>query len=289
VKRVGPGEASPRQRSKSTRPIKELLKESPFRVMIATISDNTAVLVLGHPLPPVGPVVHEALLTEVQALVHRNQGKGGVSAIEVWAPIRPREPHAMVHREVLTTPVRSSLRPVGNSYGAMRGYLRTGGSFASSMRHPSAIGGGTKKGDLDDLFVPPPLRTRLAAHSLGSNTSLAAFVTELLSDAGFSTKPIASKPDVEDFEASLAGARVFVRCFHSEKRVPTSVVDRFGYGFLRSHYDEALFVSDGSITYDVRHWEGDSRIHLIGRLGLQRLINAVAARHLRKAAESKVS
>lgn len=255
--------------------------------MIASISDHTAVLVLGHPLPPVGPVVHEALLNEVQALIHRNPTKGGVTAIEVWAPVHAHEPHAMVHREVLVKPMRLSLRPVGNSYAAMRGYLRSGGSITSSFDHPSAIGGGTTSDHLNNLFVPPPLRALLAGHTLGSNASVAAFVIELLRDAGFSTKPIASRLDGEDFEASFGRARVFVRCFHSETRVSTSVVDRFGYGFLRSHYDEALFVSDGSITYDVRHWEGDSRIHLIGRLGLQRFVNAVAARHLRKAAESK--
>jgi len=293
VKRVGPRKPTPHHPSRSSsRPIRELLKESPFRVMIATISDHTAVLVMGHPLPPVGPVVHEALLNEVQGLVHRNPDKGGVTAIEVWAPVRPGEPHSIVHREVLATPVRLSLRPVSNPYAAMRGYLRSGGTFASSMRHPSVAGmnateSGTTSQQIDDLFVPPPLRSLLAGHALGSHRALAAFVSELLNDAAFSTRPIADTPNGHDFEATLAGARVFVRCFHSEKRVPTAVVDRFGYGFLRSHYDEALFVSDGSITYDVRHWEGDSRIHLIGRLGLQRLVNAVAARHLRTAAESQ--
>jgi len=254
--------------------------------MIATISNHTAVLVLGHPLPPVGPVVHEALLNEVQALVHRNPTKGSVTAIEVWAPVHAQKPHAMVHREVLLKPIRLPLRPVGNSYAAMRGYLRSGGSITSSANNPTVIGGGTIPRHLNALFVPPPLQALLAGHTLGSNASLAAFVAELLNDAGFSMKPIVSRLDGEDFEASHAAARVFVRCFHSEKRVPTWVVDRFGYGFLRSQFDEALFVSDGSITYDVRHWEGDSRIHLIGRLGLQRLVNAVAARHLRKAAES---
>lgn len=286
IGRIGPREGLPKKQS--IRPITELLRETPFRVMIATISDHTAVLVLGHPLPPVGPVVHDAILNEVHALVQRNPGKGGVAVIEVWAPVDRSEAHQMVFREVLEKPLRLSLRPLGNAQGAMRGYLISRGSSRRfSPAHPSVAASTPAGGGLDNLFIPPPLRTRFAGHRVDSTGSLMTFVSELMREAGFSIRPIEGARDHLDFAASLAGARVFVRCYHCEKQVPSAAIDRFGYGFLRSRYDEGLFVSDGSIAYNVRHWERNSRIHLIGRLGLQRFVNAVAARRLRKAAESR--
>ncbi|HJT37615.1 MAG TPA: restriction endonuclease [Actinomycetota bacterium] len=279
-------DAAPSKGSTS-RPVAELFNESPIRVFIAAISDHTAVLILAHPLPPVGPVVHDAILDEVHRLAQRNPSKGAVSAIEIWAPVAPDQ-HAMVYREALDKPLHVSLRPLGNTSDAMRGYLLTGAPIARTARasHRSGSPAGTSVGH-EDLFIPLSLRPGLANRSIDSSVTLAAFVADALHDAGFKMRMLGPTDDGYDIAATIDGAKVFVRCYHGENKVPRAVVDRFGYDFLRSHYDEALFVSDTYVTYEVRHWERNHRIHLVGRLGLQRLINAVAARHLRRDSEKE--
>ena len=274
-------------RGTSSRPVSDLFNESPIRVFIATISDHTAVLILAHPLPPMGPVVHDAILDEAHRLAQRNPSKGAVSAIEIWAPVAPDQ-HAIVYREALDKPVHVSLRPLGNTSHAMRGYLLTDAPIGRSARasHRSGSPAGTRVGR-EDLFIPQSLRPRLENRSIDSSASLAAFVGDALQDAGFETRMLRRTEDGCDLAATIDGAKVLVRCYHGEKKVPRAVVDRFGYDFVRSHYDEGLFVSDTYVTYEVRHWERNQRIHLVGRLSLQRLINAVAARHLRREAEKE--
>jgi hypothetical protein len=219
-------------------------------------------------------------MEEVHRLAQQHPAKGAVAAIEVWAPVAPHQPHAKVYQEVLDQPMHASLRPLGNSHGALRAYLLSRGMASSSPRAPIAAGP-------LGLSIPPPLRPQLQDRRVDSSLSLADLVAEGLRAAGFETRALQSSSGSYDFEASTDHATVFIRCYHCEKLVPTGAVDRFGYDFLRSHYDEGLFVSDGSIPYDVRHWERNRRIHLVSRSGLQQLVNAIAARLLRTKAEQR--
>jgi hypothetical protein len=275
------------------RPIAELLKESPFHVATAMISNHVAVITLAHQLPPMGPLVHDALDKEARRLLREQPAKGPISAIEVLAP-RPNDARsAIVFREELDKPFRIPPRPVGNGEGTIRRYLvsrsvafQNRSKTNSDPAHPSSLSGRASP-LLQTLFIPRPLRERLNARKIDVTASLPVFTEAILREAGFSTRTLHQREKSLDLEATFQTARVLVRCHSCQTKVPASMVDRFGYDFLLSHYDEGLFVSDGFLSYGVFHWERDRRIHLVGRLSFQRLINSIASRILRSQTEGQ--
>jgi hypothetical protein len=124
-----------------------------------------------------------------------------------------------------------------------------------------------------------------ARHVDPASLDLVTLVGALLEEAGYTVAPHGDGEDrVADLEVSAGEMRAMVRCYRCDGHVAARTVDQFGYVFLRSGAGEGFFVTDGLLPFETRHWERDQRIHLLDRVGIQRLVDAVALRSVKPAA-----
>lgn len=272
------------------RRIGDLLAAGPaLAVVSAHIHDHVAVINVRDPLPgALDDAAEAAVFEEAWRGLREHPAEGPILAMEVWAPPAPGAPRRVVMRRELKRPLTVSPAPSPEVLRAQR--ERRVPHVPTAEEDTPHAGVPAPRGDPipvaaqplrplgQFLALPEPLAGRLRARGVDpSGPDLAGLVEGLLAEAGYSVRRAEQRGRTVELEASSGAARAMVRCYPSEGEVAPATVDRFAFAFLSSRADEGFFVTDGLLPFDVRHWERDPRIHLLDRVGLQRLVDAVAA------------
>jgi hypothetical protein len=282
-----PQPGSPTQRLSTLLAPGQLLK-----VVTANIHDGVAVVIVGDPLPPLTQMVEERLTEEAWRALREHPAEGAVRALEVWAPRTADGRPALALRRDFKGPLVVSPAPTpeairAHSHGRVP-HVLTADEDAPRAEGPHPAGAERLQAShrplkplAEFLEVPTGLTERLRSRGIDlPRAELVPLVRALLEEAGYAVRGGTERDGAIDLEASSEAGRVLARCFHTERPVPARMVDRFGIAFQRSGADEGFFVTDGYLPFEARHWERDPRIHLLDRIGLQRFVEALAARNV---------
>jgi hypothetical protein len=247
-----------------------------------------AVVTVRDPLPGLDPLLDEALLQEAWGALRERPAEGPIQTVEVWAPPGPGERPALAVRRRLAQPITISPAPspdiVRARHQSRVPHVLTEAEDTPHTTEPVPAGGGAEIPPRDErlrplgtfLDVPPALAQRLSGRRVDvSDPDLVSLVEALLQEAGYTVRRGTERGADADLDASSGSNRAMVRCHRSPRLVPSSAVDAFGFAFLGSRADEGFFITDGLLPFEIRHWERDPRIHLLDRVGLQRLVRAV--------------
>lgn len=274
------------------RRLADLLTSGPSIVVVsASIADHVAVVTVRDPLPSsLDAAAEDALVEEARRALREHPAEGPIKAMEVWAPREPGAAPVLASRREFAGPLTVSAAPSPEVLRAHRErhvpHVLTPDEDTPPAAAPAPGVGPGPVEPRDErlrplgrfLVVPPRLAERLGARGVDpSAPALVPLVEGLLAEAGYEVRRGEQHGGAVDLEASSGAGRAVVRCYPSEGRVAAASVDRFAFAFLSAHADEGFFVTDGLLPFAARHWERDPRIHLLDRVGLQRLVDAVAA------------
>ncbi len=254
---------------------------SPIEIVSTSIANHVARVVLADPLPSTpDDLVQNRLLEAAWRALREHPAEGPIRLLEVWAPpglgAAPQRVLRREFKEALEVPPPVSIRP-GTAHPSPH-FGGLGEKAESSQPLEEFPHGLRPLGEF--LVIPDGLAVRLRSRGIDTaNPQLTPLVKALLAEAGYDVTARKDEGRIADLEGVSSDAgRVVVRCYHSDEHVLPPTIDRFAYAFLSTRADEAFFITDGLLPFESRHWERDPRIHLLDRVGLQRLIEAVAAR-----------
>jgi hypothetical protein len=287
---LGPSGPVPKPRAAPPRLASLLSPGQLVRTASATIDNHVAVVTVRDPLPSLDALLEEALLQEAWGALREHPAEGPIQALEVWAPPGPGERPTLALRRRLAQPIAVSPMPspdiVRARHQSRVPHVLTEAEDTPHATEPVPAGVGAEVAPRDErlrplgtfLDVPPALAERLAGRGVAvSDPDLVSLVEALLQEAGYTVRRGTEHGADADLDASAGSNRAMVRCHRSHRLVPSSAVDAFGFAFLGSRADEGFFITDGLLPFEIRHWERDPRIHLLDRVGLQRLVRAVAS------------
>lgn len=247
----------------------------------ASISNHVARVVLADPLPPApDDLVQNRLLEAAWRALREHPAEGPIRTLEVWAPPGPDEPPQRVllreFKAALEVPAPVSIRPAPIHPGPHFGGLGEAAGPAAGPPEPAPEG---LRALGTFLVIPERLSNRLRTRGVDPTApDLSRLVEALLREVGYDVTVRKEEGRIVDLEGISEAGVVVVRCYHTDGHVLAPTIDRFAFSFLSRKADEAFFITDGLLPFEARHWERDPRIHLLDRVGVQRLIEAVAAR-----------
>ena len=254
---------------------------SPVEVVSASISNHVARVVLADPLPPApDDLIQNRLLEAAWRALREHPAEGPIRTLEVWAPQGSGGPpeRALLRefKAALDVPAPVSIRPTPAHPGPH--FAGLGETTGGAAGPPEPVPQGLRALGAF-LVIPERLSVRLRTRGVDpAAPDLSRLVEALLGEVGYDVTARKEEGRLIDLEGVSEAGRVVVRCYHTDGHVLPPTIDRFAYSFLSGRGDEAFFITDGLLPFEARHWERDPRIHLLDRVGLQRLIEAVASR-----------
>lgn len=266
----------------SPRRLSDLLTAaSPIDIASAVIEGHIARVVLSEPLGgPPDEFVEQRLLEAAWRALREHPAEGPIRGLEIWAPPRPgRPPERALRRPFKGALDVSPPQPSRPLTPHPEPHFSALGEHADAAAGPPEPPDRTLRPLGQFLVIPERLAARLRARGVDpAEPKLSQLVGSLLSEAGYEIAGRRDQGRVVDLDVASAAGRVVVRCYASDGHVLTPTIDRFAFWFLSSGAGEGFFVTDGLLPFESRHWERDPRIHLLDRVGLQRLLEGVAAR-----------